>query len=271
MRGARTYQTEAIIIKKTRLGEADRILTFYTPDMGKIQGVAKGVRRPKSKLSGHLELLTYSMVFLAHGRNLDTIVGSQTIDSFFPLKTDLELGACALYATELVYQFGSEHQENRRLFSLLLEIMQQLSRLKTAVVPGSAENGSYPEFSGLLRYFELHLLQEVGYRPQLRQCISCRKALPDTTNYFSASAGGTVCPDCRLKHSYTYPVSPGALNSLQRLQDGDWSTPGGISRDISIYREMEFMIRNYLRYLLEREVKSVSWLDTLRRMHENKL
>ena len=57
----RTYQTPAIVIKKTKLGEADRILTFYTPEMGKIQGVAKAVRKPSSKLSGHLEMLSYSL------------------------------------------------------------------------------------------------------------------------------------------------------------------------------------------------------------------
>jgi len=273
MRGSRTYQTEAIVIKKTRLGEADRILTLYTPDMGKIQGVAKGVRRPKSKLSGHLELLTHSMIFLVHGRNLDTIVGSQNIESFLPLKSDLELGAYALYATELVYQFGAERQENRRLFSLLLEIMQQLCRQKA--VDGSRPavgasqlraNGNNQEISGILRYFELHLLVEVGYRPQLRQCVSCRKVFPNTTNYFSASSGGMVCPDCRLKHTYTYPISPSALKSLRLLQDSDWSAISELSRDMDIHREMEFMLRNYLKYLLERDVRSVAWLDTLRHM-----
>ena len=273
MRGSRTYQTEAIVIKKTRLGEADRILTLYTPDMGKIQGVAKGVRRPKSKLSGHLELLTHSMIFLVHGRNLDTIVGSQNIESFLPLKSDLELGAYALYATELVYQFGAERQENRRLFSLLLEIMQQLCRQKTAdgsrPAVGASQmraNGNNQEISGILRYFELHLLEEVGYRPQLGQCVSCRKVLPDTTNYFSASSGGMVCPDCRLKHTYTYPISPSALKSLRLLQDSDWSAISELSRDMDIHREMEFMLRNYLKYLLERDVRSVAWLDTLRHM-----
>jgi len=92
----RTYQTEAIIIKKIKLGEADRILTLYTPHLGKIQGVAKGVRRPRSKLAGHLELLTHSQVSLARGRNLDTISGSQTIDSFLPLKSEVWLTSCAL-------------------------------------------------------------------------------------------------------------------------------------------------------------------------------
>src|SRR4030042_472345 len=108
----RNYQTKAIISKKTKLGEADRILTLYTPHLGKIQGVAKGIRRPKSKLAGHLELLTHSQVSLARGRNIDTITGSQTIESFLPIKSDLWLTSCALYAIELVNQFTADHLEN---------------------------------------------------------------------------------------------------------------------------------------------------------------
>ncbi len=92
----RTYQTVAVIIKKTKLGEADRILTLYSLDMGKIQGVAKGIRRPRSKLAGHLELLTYSQLTFGRGRNAATIIGSQTIDSFLLLKSDLDLIAYAL-------------------------------------------------------------------------------------------------------------------------------------------------------------------------------
>ena len=122
----RNYQTEAIIIKKTKLGEADRILTLYTPHLGKIQAVARGVRRPKSKMAGHLELLTHSLVSLARGRNLDTITGSQTINSFLPVKSDLWLTSCALYATELVNQFTAEHIEDHPLFQLLLETMERL-------------------------------------------------------------------------------------------------------------------------------------------------
>ena len=118
----RDYQTEAIIIKKTKLGEADRILTLYTPGLGKIQAVAKGVRRPKSKLSGHLELLTHSQVTLARGHNLDTVTGSQTINSFMPLKTDLWLTSYALYITELVNQFTAEHVADERLFRALVRL-----------------------------------------------------------------------------------------------------------------------------------------------------
>ncbi|MDO8716686.1 MAG: DNA repair protein RecO, partial [Dehalococcoidales bacterium] len=193
----RTYQTEAIIIKKTKLGEADRILTLYTPDLGKIQAVAKGIRRPRSKLAGHLELLTHSMVSFARGRNLDTIIGSQTIDSFLLLKSDLSLTACALYITEMVNQFTPEHIEDRFLFRLLLDTLHQLSQT--------------PNRELLLRHFEIHFLGQVGYRPQLKECVMCRKPLQPTINYFSPGAGGILCPDCRLRQNLVYSISVDAL------------------------------------------------------------
>ncbi len=204
----RTYQTEAIIIKKIKLGEADRILTLYTPHLGKIRAVAKGVRRPRSKLAGHLELLTHSLVSLARGRNLDTITGSQTINSFRLLKSDLQLSACALYAAELVDQFTADHIENHPLFQILLETMHHLCQ------PGNNELA--------LRYFELHLLKEVGYRPQLQQCVSCHSLLKPTTNSFCSSAGGVLCPDCSQTQPLTYPLSVNALKVMQLLQHSDY-------------------------------------------------
>src|SRR4030065_546008 len=118
----REYQTKAIVIKKTKLGEADSILTFFTPSLGKIQGFAKSLRKPKSKMAGHLELLTYSTVSFSRGRgNIDTITGAQTINAFLTLKNDLWLTSCGLYIAELVHQFTAEHQENFGLFQLMLD------------------------------------------------------------------------------------------------------------------------------------------------------
>jgi DNA repair protein RecO (recombination protein O) len=263
MARAGSYQTEAIIIKKTKLGEADRILTLYTPDLGKIQAVAKGVRRPKSKLSGHLELLTHSALLLTKGRNLDTIIGSQAIDSFVPLKSNLELCAYALYATELVHQFGVERQENRPLFRLFLELMQELGKSEP-VSDGPDERDYRATADGLLRYFELHLLHTAGYRPQLQLCVACRQPLPATGAYFSVASGGVVCPKCRPSQSYAFPLSSGSLETLRRIQDGDWLAARRLGPDARTRREMELLLRTYLRYLLERDIRSAAWLDMLR-------
>jgi DNA repair protein RecO (recombination protein O) len=253
MPNPRTYQTQAIIIKKTKLGEADRILALYTPDLGKIQAVAKGVRRPKSKLAGHLELLTHSLVSLARGRNLDTIIGSQTIDSFLPLKNDFRLSAYALYATELVNQFAEEHTENRPLFALFLETLQQLCQ------------GSDCDLT--LRFFELHLLDNVGYRPQLNDCLACHRPLAPTINYYSPSAGGMLCPSCHYTQPATHPLSVNGLKVLRSLQDGDVTVVNQLDLTPELSRELESTLRYHIKYLLEREVKSAAWLDSLRREH----
>jgi DNA repair protein RecO (recombination protein O) len=246
----RNYQTEAIIIKKTKLGEADRILTLYTPRLGKIQAVARGVRRPRSKLAGHLELLTYSLVSLARGRNLDTITGSQTINSFLPLKSDLWLTSYALYITELVTQFTADHIENQPLFQLLLESMEYLCQANDKELT--------------LRYFELHLLNEVGYRPQLQQCVSCHITLEPATNSFCPGAGGMLCPNCSPNQPLTYPLSVNAQKVLRLMQSSDYNTASRLKIEAELSRELEEVMGGYLKYLLEREVKSVAWLDTLR-------
>jgi DNA repair protein RecO (recombination protein O) len=249
----RTYQTEAIIIKKTKLGEADRILTLFTPRLGKVPAVAKGVRRPRSKMSGHLELLTHSLISLARGKNIDTVTNTRTINSFLPLKSDLELTSYALYATELVNQFAAENLENEPLFALLLQTLQRLER------------GGDNEL--VLRYFELHLLNETGYRPQLEHCVSCRSPLKETTNSFCPGAGGMLCPACR-QDQISYPLSAGAQKVLILLQNNDYSIASEIKLDPELARQLEMVMRNYLRYLLEREIKSAVWLDTLREQRE---
>ncbi len=246
----RNYQTEAIIIKKTKLGEADRILTLYTPHLGKIQAVAKGVRRPRSKMAGHLELLTHSLISLARGRNLDIITGGQTINSFLLLKNDLLLTSCGLYVSELINQFTAEHIENYPLFQLMLETMQQLCQAKNKEL--------------VLRYFELQLLDKVGYRPQLRECVSCHLPLTPVINSFCPGVGGMLCTDCSTSQPASYLLSVNTQKVLRLLQTSDFSTVNRLKIDSELSDDLEKVMSHYLQYLLEREVKSATWLSTLK-------
>jgi DNA repair protein RecO (recombination protein O) len=247
----RNYQTEAVIIKKTKLGEADSILTLYTPDLGKIQGFAKSLRRPRSKMAGHLELLTHSKVSLARGRNLDTITGGQTITSFLPLKRDLWLTSYGLYVIELVNQFTADHVENPALFRLLLDTMHNLCQEDT-------------NKETVLRYFELHLLHEVGYRPQLQRCVTCKSPLQPVTNYFSPAAGGALCPNCGPQQALSHLLTTNTLKVLRFLQENDYDTINRLKIDQELSQELEAIMRGYIKYLLEHDVKSVGWLDNLR-------
>jgi DNA repair protein RecO (recombination protein O) len=246
----RNYQTEAIVIKKTKLGEADRILTLYTPDRGKIESVAKGVRQPKSKMAGHLELLTYSQLRLARGRNLDTIIGSQTIEAFMALKNDFWLTSYGLYAAELINQFTVAHAEIPSLFELFLATLRYLSQAIS------------PELT--LRYFELHLLEIAGFRPQLQECLYCRTPLKPEVNIFCSAAGGTLCPNCRDSHPGGFPISVDALKVLRLLQNSPSSIVARLKIGVELGQELKSVLATYIRHQLEREVRTAAWLDTLR-------
>ncbi len=246
----RDYQTEAIVLRKTRLGEADRILTLYTPHLGKIQAFAKSIRKPKSKMAGHLEMITHSQVQLIRGRNLDTVTGARTIHGFYNLKTDLWQASRALYISELVERFTPDQMENQPVFELLLATLEHLQ---------AGDTGDL-----LLRLFELRLLDLSGYRPHLEACTVCARPLVPGRNWFSPVSGGLLCADCGHQQPVRYPLSGGAERLLVLLQSGNATTARRIRPGAKLAREVEQVIRRYLRYLLEREINSAFWLDRLR-------
>lgn len=250
MTAPRVYRTEAIIIKRSKLGEADRVLTLYTPDLGKLKAVAKGARRPVSKLGGHVELLTHSSLMLARGRNLDIITQGQTINSFMPLKSELWRISCGFYVSELVDSFTAERIENPHLFGLLLDTLHRLCQVDDS--------------ERVLRYFELHLLGHLGYRPQMQQCVSCGSSLRPLVNFFSPEEGGVLCPECAVEGSRVYPLSLNSLKVMRLWQDCDYAQAGRVKISTELAAELRRVTRGYIEYLLEREVKSAAWLDRLK-------
>ena len=246
----RVYKTEAIVLKRTNMGEADSIITFYTPNLGKVRAIAKGVRRPKSKLGGHLDLLTQSSLLLAQGQNLDVITQCQTIESFLPIRSDLWRTSCAIYVVELVDQFTAEDVENYPIYRLLQTTLLRLCEAQSNEL--------------VLRYFELQLLRHLGYQPELYQCLNCKAPLALASNLFSVSGGGMICHNCAKKEQLVRPISVDAIKVMRFLLKNDISSASRLKVSLDLSRELEQLMREYIRYLLEREVKSVGFLDRLR-------
>jgi len=245
----RAYKTEAIVLKRTNLGEADCIVTLYTPNLGKIRAVAKGIRRPQSKLGGHLDLLIQSALLLAHGQNLDIITQSQTIESFLPLRNDLKHIACALYLADLVDQFTPDEAENYFVYELLRNDLLWLCEAR--------------DFHVVLRHFELHLLRHLGYQPELYHCLRCRSPILPEHNLFSASGGGALCPACGDQEPAARFISVDALKVLRFLLSGERGSAKRLRMGRELSREVEHLTRWYIAYILEREVKSLGFLDRL--------
>ncbi|HEX9015617.1 MAG TPA: DNA repair protein RecO [Chloroflexota bacterium] len=248
----RVYRTKGFVLKRMDLGEADKILTVYTPTFGKLKAIAKGVRRPSSRLGGHVDDFAYSDMMLAKGRDLDVVTQSQTLDSFRALREELWRTSYGYYVAELVDSFNEERSENEPLFDLLIQTFRLLA--------------SEGDLATVVRYFEMHMLDLVGYRPELQRCVRCRAEVQPEANFFSPSLGGVVCPECGPSEGSAVRISLNALKLLRYLQRlGGY--PAGLKVDAATRRETETVMRGYLEHLLERSMKSTAFLDRLR--HED--
>jgi DNA repair protein RecO (recombination protein O) len=244
------YRTEAIVIGRLDLGEADRILTLYSPTMGKLRAVAKGVRRPKSRLAPHLELFGQTRLMLAKGRELDIVTSAEMVDGHWPLRTDVDAFGHASYLVELLNMLTEDRQENGAAYDLLLRSLRLLAE---SVNPYA-----------VARHYELALLSIVGFKPQLFQCVLCDRELVAESNSFSARLGGMLCPDCRSSDLGAPVVSINAQKYLRLLARSGLSATVRLDLDPATSHEIERLLSGYARHHAERESRSLGVIKSIR-------
>lgn len=247
----RLYRTEGIVIRRSDVGEADRILTLYTPNRGKVHLVARGVRRPGSRMAGHVEMLTHSSFLVARGRNLDIVTQAQTLRAFPALRGDLARIGWACYLAELLDRMTAEETENYPAFQLLLEALEHLER------------GAPAEL--IARAYELHLLSILGYRPQMFRCVSCEREVEAQEQAFSATLGGVLCPRCRGEDGRARTLSLEGLKVLRYLQRNSLDDAGHLRLGDGCRKEVEDLLHGYIYAILERDLNAVEFLEMLRR------
>ena len=257
MPGPRSYQCEALTLKKSPMGEADLLVTLFTRDQGKVRAVAKGARRSTSRLVGHLEPLTQVQLSVAHGRSLDYISQAQVIGNFISLKSDLTAVSNGFYVAELVDGFGQESSPNQPLYRLALETLQCMDQHLDSQWP--------------LRYFELHLLRVSGFMPELYRCVECRKTLTPDQHRLSPAVGGTLCPDCRPEGVHVRSLSLRALKVLRLLDRGQLPEIVSMKLDSPLAAELESLTGGAVKYWLEREIRSKSFVDQLQSESQRKV
>lgn len=245
----RTYTANGIVLRRIDLGEKDRILTVYTREQGKLSAVAKGSRRPGSKLAGSSEPFTYSKMFLSTGRDLDVLTQADIKESFPNVKNDIKSVAYGVYLLELTNAFVDERQPNFELFDTLLSSMYVL------------ESGTDPELTA--RFYELHLLSLLGYEPNFSACLRCGREVGREKVLFSPALGGIVCEECGTAPPDAIQV-PGALASyvraLRRTEPQklkDLNVPQGARRDLAR------VLKWHIRYRLEQDLKSTEFIQAI--------
>lgn len=249
----RSFRVDAIVLRHNDWGEADRLLVLFTREMGKLRVVAKGVRKLHSRKAGHLEPLTRVSLLLARGRDLLIVTQAETLAANSPLKEDLLLLGYASYVVELLDRFTFEEGENRPLYRLLADTLERLSAGREPAV--------------VLRFYELRLLDLMGFRPQLFQCALCESEILAEDQFFSNENGGVLCPKCGLGTVGARPISLKALKYLRHYQRSSFSEAGRARIEAGVSREMEGIMQNYLTYLLERGLNSPTFIKRIKSMN----
>ncbi|MBI2321302.1 MAG: DNA repair protein RecO [Chloroflexi bacterium] len=244
------YRTEAIVLRRFDLGEADRILTLATPRYGKLRALAKGVRRPTSRLAGHLEPFVRSALLLAIGRELDLVTQAQTLDAHRRAREDLWWTAHAYCVVEVFDQLTAERQENEPLYDLLAQALQHVEQEADPFVA--------------VRAFEVGALSASGYQPELHRCLGCQETLQPVVNALSPPAGGTLCPRCGARDETARPLTVNALKVLRLLQRGDYATARRLRLAPPLRREIESATAALIQHVAQRKLQAPGFLAHVR-------
>lgn len=209
------YVTDAINLKSYNLSESDKIIVMYSKDKGLIRGVAKGVKKPKSKLGARMDLFVANTVMFRKGRNLDTICQAEALNTFHKTRMDLDKIFYSMYVTEVVNNFGLEDDPtSAQVYELLYKTLDTVS---------AAENKI--DIMLAVIKFQLKMMIVSGFSLEFDSCLCCHKTIIDETMFFVPYMGGIVCSQCAQKIPSDKKQMPYKLRDFFRqMAENDFET-----------------------------------------------
>ena len=251
MPGRRLYVTDAIVLSRFDFGEADRILTLLTPELGKIKAIAKGIRRPTSRIGGALEPLAELRVQLARGRTFDVVTQVTMQHTWLGLRDRLEVTATAWYCAELAERSLEERHAALPGYLLLRHAYELLDAGMAA--------------ARVARWFEMRLCEELGVRPEVDRCVECDRLLgPDDAVRWVPALGGALCADHPGPSAVAAGLSTEALKVLKAYQRMDVEALAGLRLPPAVEREGEERLGAFVRHVMERDTRSRRFLEEVR-------
>ncbi|PYM80090.1 MAG: DNA repair protein RecO [Candidatus Rokuibacteriota bacterium] len=219
-------KTQAVVIGRRGLGESDRLVTFYSRRFGKIHGVARAARRPRSRFGGALELFTLGeLVFFDTGKSdLLRIDHFDIVHPFSRVRDDLDRFGHASWIVECVARLTAEQDRHRALYGLLVRGLR------------AVETSGRPARAALC--FGVRGVEALGHRPRLDVCVGCHRSYPFPQAHLDLDGGGLACAACAREASAALPISAAAVGALDRLRTLSWdealATPlPGLERELA--------------------------------------
>ncbi len=238
------YRDQAVVLRTHKLGEADRIITLFTREHGRIKAVAKGVRRTKSRWGARLEPASHVDLQLYSGRSLDTVTQAVSIENFGDvLSSNYQHWTVANSILEAAERFTQqEHEPALQQYLLLVSALKAL-----------AHESHDPSL--ILDAYLLRSLSVAGYAPSMTDCSICEA--PGPHRFFSLVGGGSVCVTCKPSAAPT--PAPETLELMSQLLSGDWNLAS--ESEVRFRREASGLIAAYLQWHLEKGLRSLPLVE----------
>jgi len=245
-----TYSDEGIVLRRIDYGETDRILTVLTLEHGKIGVIARGVRRSQSRLASRTDLFTRSRMQLARGRGeLDVLTQAESVAAT-PLRSDARRAAYASLCAELSDRVLESHHAEPEIYALV-----------AAALEACADPGRDPRAAVV--WFARRMVDRLGYAPQLCDCASCERRLPEATAWFSAPGGGLLCARCAPADPEAAACSVRVIKVLRTAAEGDESLWLRLRLDAPTLQTLERIVESELAYHLDRRLRSIDVLRAI--------
>jgi len=255
-----TRRTRGLVLKVSGHGESDKIVSFYSPDLGRVTSIAKGAQRSKQRFVNKLEQFTLLGITYRPSRNggLLFLSEAELENPFLTLRTIHERYVTAIFACELIIHFTTEQDPDPEVFALLFWLLDAVNRGK-------------PPFQ-VAALFHLRLLSATGYQPLLNHCSSCNQPVDTSRSFALQPANGTlICNRCNSDVARSsFGLSLQTIKFLQTAQHLELNRITRLHMSRATARETLRVLNRYSRHLLQRDIHSWRFVEALVKGEENR-
>jgi len=231
-------KTDAVVLKNSKFGEGNTILTLFSKKIGKLQAVTRGSKSSKNKYSNGVQFFSYGEFVLFKGRDLYQVSQFDMKDSFYNLREDVEKLTYASYLLELTNCVITEGQTNNRLFNDLIKCLHILSKMKC-------------DYETLIKAYEFKMLMYLGLRPELEHCVCCGKQGGELLN-FSIKEGGLLCICCNTENIKAVKITNVTINVMKYLIETDLMIIARLKINPPILKELNKLLKSYMTEHIEK-------------------
>ena len=236
----KTVRTKGIIIAEKIMSDFDKVVTILTPNIGKIECVAKGARRSKSLLLAGTQFLCFGDYLLYKGGDTYRMNACETIEVFYNIRIDLDKLKCASYLTKIVNDVTTENQNNYRILQLFLNTLYILANTDK-------------DLKFVESIFRIRLLSIIGFRPIIDECVSCKQK--ENLNHFSIKDNGLKCNNCSKQESGAIAITETTRDAIRYIVLSDAKRIYSFNVPEESIKELEIVSKLYLTEKLEKEFK----------------